>query len=317
MNKGKCYLCGSKHLKVIRTKLRYGIKRNVFECEKCSFVFLEPKTKNLKEYYNEEYRKIYSPIINTLLTSKELFTIYFPLQRKIINKIKNLLNLESRVLEIGCSAGHFLYAIRDKVKECIGIEFNKSDARFVNEELKIKVYDRPIEETNLKKNSFDIIYANQVLEHIEDPINFLRKVSRYLKSTGKIVVQVPNIQDPLLSLYHSKEYSDFWFREPHISYFSPRTLLKVFEKAGFSGKITLTQDYGFINHLNWILKGKPQKSLSEGVSDPILINSNLVSGKVRDDFNNWIQKVNKEYLLLLNKHGFGENLLFIGEKTPS
>lgn len=313
----KCYLCESRPLKIIRTKLRYGIKRNVLECQKCGFVFLEPKTKSLNEYYSEEYRKTYSPVINTPLTSKEIFTIYSPLQIKIIDQIKNLLSPESRVLEIGCSAGHFLYAIRKNVKECVGVELNKSDARFVNEELGIKVYNCPIEETDLEKDSFDIIYADQVLEHIEDPLNFLRTVSKYLKSTGKIVVQVPNIQDPLLTLYHSREYSNFWFREVHISYFSPSTLLKTFEKAGFAGDVTITQNYGFINHLNWILKGKPQRTVTEGTSDPILIKFNLVPREIKDDFNSWLRKVNKEYLLLLNKHKIGENLLFIGEKTSS
>ncbi len=317
MNNKKCYLCGSEHLNVIRAKLRYDINRNVLECQECSFVFLEPQSKNLEEYYSGDYRKTYSPVINTPLSSKEIFDIYLPLQKSIINRIKYLLNPESRVLEVGCSAGHFLYAIQDKVKECIGVELNKLDAKFVNEELKIKVYNCQIEETDLEDNSFDLIYANQVLEHIGNPINFLTKLSKYLKPTGKIVFQVPNLHDPLLSLYHSKEYSDFWFKEPHISYFSPKTLLKTFEKASFSGKVFPVQDYGFINHLNWILNGKPQKSVTEGVSEPVLLNSNLVSEEVKNDFNDWIKKVNEEYLSLLNKHKFGEYLLFIGEKTLS
>jgi len=308
-----CYLCRGTELKVIKTKLRHNIKRNVFKCKSCGLVFLEPKELDFKDYYNKEYRKLYTPVIGKALSSKQVFDIYLPFQQKRIDEIKEILNKGMRVLEIGCSAGFFLYALKNHVKECVGIEFNKEDAKFVNEELGIKVYTESIENTGIPQNYFDIVIMHFVLEHLNDPIKFLKTISKYLKDSGYIYIKVPNIQDSLLSVYHVKAYSDFWFREPHIYYFSSKTLLKVVGEAGFTGDIKTVQEYNFINQLNWILTGKPQRSADIGMSEPVLVTSDSAP-PIKKDFNEWMQKVNKEYIKLLNKHDIGESILFIGKK---
>jgi len=315
MNKKRCYLCNSDNLKVIKTKLRYDINREVFACRNCDLVFLEPKNAELKKYYNDAYRKIYSPVLGKLLDSKEIFDMYLPFQQQRIDRIKYILNSDMRVLEIGCSSGHFLYSIKNKVRECVGIEFNEENAEFVNKKLGIKVYTDSIEKTDLAEKSFDLIILYFTLEHIEDPINLLKIVSKYLKDDGKLVIEVPNIQDSLLSIYNIEEYSDFWFREPHTFYFSLKTLKKVTEKAGFVGNIKTFQEYNILNQMNWILKKEPQKSVDMGMSIPQLIESNSVNKSIKDEFNKWIIKINKEYCELLNKHELGENLLFIGRKN--
>ena len=138
MKKDKCYLCGKNNLKVIRTKLRYDISRNVFKCQDCGIVYLEPKEIDSKDYYQQNYRKFYSPVIGKTLNSREIFDIYFPYQQIRINEISHILNSRMKVLDVGSSAGYFLYALKDCVQQCIGIELNKENAKFANDELGIK-----------------------------------------------------------------------------------------------------------------------------------------------------------------------------------
>lgn len=195
-----CYLCGKKELKVLRTKLRYDIERNVLECHSCGIIYLEPKPIP-KDYYEHEYRKLYTPVLGKKLSAKQIFGIFLPYQKARIDEIKHILNPEMRILDMGCSAGHFLYALKNHVKECTGIEFNKEEAKFASEIPGLKIYTYPIEETDIPFEYFDLITVFQVLEHIDDPIKFLKTIHKYLKPEGSLVVEVPNIQDALISLY--------------------------------------------------------------------------------------------------------------------
>ena len=311
-----CYLCQNNHIKLIRNRLRHDIKRNVLQCQNCGLVFLEPKKSDLSDFYAKDYRKLYTPVLGKELESKELFTMYLPYQAKRLKELNDILRKDMSVLEIGCSSGHFLYAMRQAgyAKECIGIEFNQKDAQFCNDRLGIKVYQKPIEQTDIPKNHFDLIVMYHTLEHIEDPIGFLKNVSAYLKDSGHLAIEVPNVRDALLSMYQIKEYADFWFREPHIYNFSPQTLSLVLEKAGFKGEVRSIQEYNFLNHLNWLLTAKPQKNLNLGAAEPKLILSENTPALIREDINQWFSKVNQEYINLLNKHQLGGNILFVGKK---
>ncbi|MFA5022541.1 MAG: class I SAM-dependent methyltransferase [Patescibacteria group bacterium] len=311
----KCYLCRSENLKVVRTKLRHDISRNVLECQDCGLNFLEPKNKDLKEYYQQDYRQLYTPVIGKKLSSKETFEMYLPQQQIHLDQLKDILKPEMKVLDVGCSSGHFLYSIKDKVKEVTGIEFNKDDAEFVNKELGIKVYSQPIAETDLPQQHFDLITAFQVLEHVQDPINFLVDLKKYLKPDGYICLEVPNVCDALLYLYQIEPYAAFWFREPHLFNFSPKTLGLVLEKAGFKGKMQTVQRYNFVNHLNWVLTGQPQKSADVGMGQSNLKLADNVNKDIKEELQAWLGKVDQEYKDLLNKHQLGDSILFIGQKN--
>ena len=313
--KHRCYMCRNENVSIIRNKLRHNINRNVIKCNSCEVVYLEPREDDLRNYYREAYKTRYSGVIGGSLSSKENFRLSLPLQQGRINEIKHLISPATVALDIGCSAGFFLYALKDYVHDCIGIEYNEEDAQFVERELGIKIYREPIEHTDVPHESFDLITLFQVLEHIEDPLGFLKTVSKYLKPDGYICIEVPNIGDALISIYHVESYADFWFREPHVFYFSPRTLLMLLEKSGFTGIVKTTQNYSILNHMNWIMKGEPQPDFSVGKGEPKLLDGDTVDNGIAAELNLWIQRMDKEYKEFLTKHGLGENVLYIGQKN--
>ena len=315
-----CYLCEKSNLKIIRTRLRYGIKRNVLQCQNCGIVYLEPQKENLVEFYKKDYRKLYTPVIGEVLNSKESFDIYLPFQQARLDLIKEILNPEMRALDIGCSSGHFLYTLKRHVREVIGIEFNEENAKFVNEVLGINVYTSSIENTDIPLEHFDLITVFQVLEHIDEPINFLEAISKYLKPNGFLYIEVPNINDALISLYCVESYCDFWFIEPHIFYYSLQTLSLLLKKAGFKGSVKTIQSYNFMNHINWIFVGAPQKSVGIGMSKPVLIPCNSPIGiedEIKNTLNTFIQKVDGEYKAILEKYNMGNSIIFIGKKSSN
>ena len=168
-----CYLCGSGKLKIDKTELRRGVKRKVFTCQSCGLVFLDEKKENLQEFYaSKEYRKKSSPVIGKAATSKMIFDIYAPVMASRLARVKKYLGKNKRVLDIGCSAGHFLSAIKPYVKECVGMEYSLDNAKFVRKNLGVKVYTDPIEKTDLPYKYFEIIFCLQTFEHMPDPFIF-------------------------------------------------------------------------------------------------------------------------------------------------
>jgi len=310
----ECYLCGESNIEVIRTKLRYNIRRNVLKCKDCGLVFLEKEERNLRDYYEKDYRKLYSPVIGKEVSPSERFDIHLPFQQSRIEDIRPYLKPNMKALDIGCSSGYFLYALKDFVQECIGIELNKSDVEFVRRKCGVKIYDCPLEETDIPLEYFDIVFMFDVLEHIENPIQFLKTVRKYIKPKGYIYIEVDNINDSLISIYGIKEYADFYYREPHLFYFSPETLKMVVGRSGFAGETKTMQQYNFINQINWILTGRPQSTLSEGMSVPVLVTSNQVSDEIRSTFSKWIKKVDSEYKELLNRYNIGDVIVFRGRR---
>lgn len=302
---------------MIRKKVRYDIAREVLECIHCGFIFLRPRSGNVSRFYSgRKYRCSYGPVINKSSSPKEIFDTYYPFQKDIIQEIEPLLRKDMKVLDVGCSTGHFLASLKGMVGLRVGVELSRDEADFANKNLGFKVYTKPIEELELQEGPFDLITALQVLEHVDDPLAFLRNLKKHLKPNGFLYLELPNINDPLLWYYESTGYADFYFREPHLSYFSARTLKRLLERAGFRGRIKTVQRYNFLNHLHWRFANAPQGSFGVGNSAPLLTTAKNrhVVARTKDALNDFIKRVDRQYKKLIVAHGLGESLTFLGKK---
>lgn len=310
----KCIICGSDEHSVVRDTLRYGIKRKVLRCGRCGFIYLESAQAATEYYSGETYRRSYGPDLKKAVDCREFFDTYLPFQKKIIDRMRDFIAPDMKVLDVGCSTGHFLHALSGLVKERIGLELNKEHVEFIRSNLDFKVYSDPIETVKITEGPFDLITSFQVLEHIDDPRSFLKSIAGYLKPDGLLYLELPNINDIMLSGYRISGYADFYYREPHVSYFSKDTLGALLEQAGFRGKISTAQDYNFLNHLHWKLTGKPQDNFTIGTGDPELIGEGCLEDSARKDLNDFIRSADGEYKNILIRHGLGESLTFLGKK---
>jgi len=308
-----CIICRSKRTGNIKNKLRHNIKRKVLRCKNCGFVFLESGKSSSDFHAGTDYRKLHKPNLNKKVNCQEFFNVYAPFQKEIIQKIKHILRPNMKVLDVGCSTGHFLVALKEKVKTRVGLELSKEHADFVKKNLDFKVYREPIEEAEIKEGPFDLITCLQTLEHVDDPEKFLKGIIKNLKPGGYVFLETPNIDDVLLGCYKVPAYSDFYYREPHLWYFSAPTLNKLLDKVGLEGKTKTVQSYNFLNHLHWLLANGPQDGFEVGNLRPLLVSHDGVNVKAKKDLNNFIKKVDEDYKAILMKHGIAENLSFLGK----
>ncbi len=262
-----CYLCSSKAAKLRRDRIRYGVEKNVFECDNCNLVYLWPREKEEKttDFYKKGFRDLPRTQLGLAVHDpNDIFSSRLGQAKRRYEMIKPYINSSTSLLEIGSAAGSFLSLVKPVVKKCTAIELDPIFADYIRKKLDIDVIEEPVEKMNNDVEKFDAICMWHVLEHLHDPIDTIKKLLSLLNRDGYLFVEVPNIWDPLLTLYRLKAYDDFYYQLPHLFCFSPLTLGKVFEKSGFQTKIIPIQLYGLNNHLRWLFLKRPQSHQPKG-----------------------------------------------------
>lgn len=299
-----CPFCYTGTDSLLSKKLRRGTGI-VFYCEACQHGFLaDDQALDIKTYYAESYRQEYSHNAEAAATNaREIFEIYKSYQKDRLRQIVPHLSACTELLEVGASSGQFLVNIKDKVALVNAIELDNACCAFMTSELGIDADDEFLRFSRFADRQYDIICAFQVLEHVPDPVMFLNELRASAKNGATIFIEVPNLNDPLLSVWNVEAYQKFFYHSAHLHYFTEASLRKSARLAGFADEqveISFTQDYNLLNHLNWIMNNAPQATCNIGLSEVNLVGPD-------SDMSSWltgkIKTLNEEYIdrLITNK----------------
>lgn len=97
-----------------------------------------------------------------------------------------------------------------------------------------------------------------VLEHIPDPKAILGELGKMLADDGQIIVEVPNADDALLTLYKNEPFSKFTYWGCHLFLYTAKTLKILFNQMNLKvNYIKQIQRYPLSNRLYWLANGKP------------------------------------------------------------
>jgi len=311
----KCILCGNKKLELITTQLRDSKPGSIYRCPTCDINMLKDQTEinELQNWYDGDYRKEHGPKLSQKNEYKEIHKIAVKHQEHRINFLKPYVNTKTRLLDVGCSTGSFIGAIKNYIKEAVGTDLDVGAASFAHKITGCKTFGGPLEESPFNHESFDIITMTHVLEHTFDPICFLNTINYYLKPGGFVYIEVPNLDDALLKAYNSKTFRTIFYHVAHRWYFTSRSLIKIMEKTGFEGKIFFTQMYNMLNHMQWALVDKPMSAdIAQGT--PNLPMANIAPKDIEKDLQKWIRDADLAYTNILAKYGMTDQIVFIGKK---
>lgn len=163
------------------------------------------------------------------------------------------------VLEIGASDGAFLGRLREQRPD-VGITCIEPDLATVSARGALAQLQQfeSLADANESGSSFDRICLFHVLEHITEPSRFLDECRALLRTGGYLIIEVPSLEDPLLSLYESAPYEAFYFQAQHPYVYSSASLARLLETNGFLVEQVLRhQRYGLENHLTWLARERP------------------------------------------------------------
>jgi 2-polyprenyl-3-methyl-5-hydroxy-6-metoxy-1,4-benzoquinol methylase len=142
------------------------------------------------------------------------------------------------VLELGCGEGVFGKALKKRYQcKVTGIELFDKAAQQAKKNLNMVFVDSLDTFDFSKLQTYDLIVANDVLEHLIDPWSVVGKLREHLSDDGFFVASIPNIQyhHILTSLLKGRwDYGDFGILDrTHLRFFTRQTAVEMFLKNGF------------------------------------------------------------------------------------
>lgn len=99
----------------------------------------------------------------------------------------------------GDNNGALNWFFREHGGEWIWADVSGENNEQISQLLNEPVYAYKEDDFNISDSQFDCVVAIDVLEHLQNDQPFLRELTRVLKSSGKMVVTVPNGDDRLLA----------------------------------------------------------------------------------------------------------------------
>ncbi len=202
---------------------------------------------------------------------------WFKVRAEILMKhIKNLqLGSNLKILNIGVATGKTSQLL-DQFGTVTSLEYDKDCCDFIEKEVGIPVINGSILELPFQADSFDLVCAFDVIEHVEDHLKAVQEMKRVCKPRGIVSVTVPAfmalwgqhdvvnnhyrryVLPELTTLFNQQEdgkivfknYFNFILFLPILSVrFAARLAPSLFQRKGAGSDFTLLKEDAFINKL--------------------------------------------------------------------
>ncbi len=257
----QCKICGNSknNTSYEATELMLGLrdKHNYIQCSACDCLQIENIPENLPSYYPDDdyysYDKIQSStgIKKFLITKRDLYAAtgsgligkllhQFMPHSKIHTLQKAGINKNSRILDVGCGAGHLLHSLQEAgFNNLLGIDpFNAEDIHYDNG---LNIEKKSIHD--MQQGDWDLIMFHHSFEHVADQVETLSKAASLLKSGGTCLVRVPTA-----SSWAWKHYGVNWVQldaPRHLFLHSIDSMKLLSEKVGLKMKEVVYDSFAF------------------------------------------------------------------------
>lgn len=203
----------------------------IWECSNCSLRFTQdaPGEMSIGAFYKSEN------YISHTNTSKGIINgLYQIIRKRTLKQKRNLISNKAGVdrgtlLDVGSGTGAFVREMIQHGWSTTGLEPDAGARNVARTSFDIELKNTD-ELFNLSPNSFDAITLWHVLEHVHDLQKYITQLKALLKSTGALLIAVPNYTS-----FDASVYREFWaaYDVPrHLYHFSPSAMLALIEENG-------------------------------------------------------------------------------------
>jgi 2-polyprenyl-3-methyl-5-hydroxy-6-metoxy-1,4-benzoquinol methylase len=192
------------------------------------------------------------------------------LSERCVHWLRTLLQFKlppAKVLEIGCAHGGFVAMLRQTGFDASGLELSPSIVQFAKQSFDVPVLTGPIEDQSITAGSLDAIVLMDVMEHLPQPTQTLRRCLDLLKPDGVMLVQTPAYpeRESVATLRNTgHKFPMMLDPNEHLFLFSPTSVRKLFNQLGaphvkFVPAIFAFYDMSFVVSRQPIVQTAPQR----------------------------------------------------------
>ena len=229
MTNPKCHICDTNSFFLLNKD-----NFDLYECPNCRLVFVWPQPTQeflTNNYYSLESGYMSNRARQDLSKDKEQDRVKFIFDIFEKNKKNGIM------LDVGCGNGQMLYWAEKRGIKGKGIEINKRTADRAKE-YGFDVWNGFLETAPFERESFDFIFLGEIIEHVNNPREFVDKCSSFLKRGGLIGITTPNIDCPWskTNLWLYKIFGIPWSSVTppyHLFQFNPNNLDILMKESGF------------------------------------------------------------------------------------
>lgn len=153
------------------------------------------------------------------------------IKKTIFEFLKEYLGPGKNFLDIGCGYGTLLDIVKKETGAAVyGVELGDLDVAAAKELFNLDVFHGSLEEFAGKAENwgkFDVVASHHVVEHLPRPLESLEQMKKLLKTNGILYIGVPNVMN-------IKKRPDIFFQIAHPFSYSPYSLSKMLQSAGFN-----------------------------------------------------------------------------------
>ncbi|SEN76926.1 class I SAM-dependent methyltransferase [Bradyrhizobium sp. OK095] len=253
---GECRLCGFRdQQRIVGQESYLGSGQSLRRCGACAGVYLAPDftAQSLDVFYREHYRRLFPS--ETIWRNERRFFAWRgdkAIADARLARIAPYLSTGAHLFEMGSGFGAFLGAVGALHIQGLRLSATEPDGASRTRLLQGASVDFLADMEALNPESVDVVAAFHVLEHLPDPMAFLRAVYNVLRPAGRAFVEVPDMMQGL-------RFANY-VHPAHLSYFTADTLSRIARAAGFDVlHAGAHPDGGVLAENIWLELAKPRE----------------------------------------------------------
>lgn len=221
----------------------------VVRCSECGLSYLSPrmpkgemeKVYSSADYFHDGSRVGYTDYDRQEVSLRRTF-------KQFLNSLRRMGLTGGRLADIGCGSGYLLDEAMPYFWLRMGTDMSQDVAKWASSICDGVVWGGP-QTLAATGHLFDLVTAVSVLEHIYEPVAFLRDCAKLLDVGGYVVLVVPDFSSPW-RLMMGRYWPSFKLPE-HIAFYEKMTLSVLASKADM--ELAKTFSYGHAFPLGLIL----------------------------------------------------------------
>ena len=234
-----CLICKSQSIK--KLDLIEGYKKNsffdIFSCGNCGVHFASP-LKIDNHIYDAIYKNVervpgysrYYKLSKSILKEENPIDFisksedcYYAVIKYLKKEVKN--RKDVKIIEIGCGQGYLTYALKSAGFNITGIDISQEAINIAKKKYGDNYYCGNLESFIKKtKEKPAYIVCTELIEHLEQPLNFVKNILDLMGKDGKLIITTPNKID------RNKSIWDTDLPPVHLWWFTRKSMVKMAEQ---------------------------------------------------------------------------------------